>query len=277
MSRSSWCDYMTRIALKSNRECEARLPVLLLRTVLTADSLFDSALANLKRAACAAGVPAEALNVAQPWEGAELMDIVTRVRGAAVSKYDADVRSYELLIRDARVRSAGGTITVVKKIIKLFNQVELAVYFRSHDLDNPRSGTCARPPAHDVPSSAAYVRLAPRARLARRTGKARDIRTPGDSLDKAAIARVRTYLRKLGKMAAVVNAVIQVLPGVAHTDLRANSDETLAACVAGRVPWRPSDDSTAGASSGVQDEAALRLRARTVAPAQIRLYFAYHR
>lgn len=162
MSRSSWCDYMTRIALKSNRECEARLPVLLLRTVLTADALFDSALVNLKRAACAAGVPAEALDVAEPWEGAELLDIVTRVRGAAVGKYDADVRSYELLIRDAGVRSAGGTITVVKRIIKLFNQVELAVYFRSHDLENPRSGACARTPAHEVQSSAADVRLAPR-------------------------------------------------------------------------------------------------------------------
>lgn len=89
---------------------------------------------------------------------------------------------------------------------------------------------------------------------------------------------MRTYLRKLSKIAAVVNAVIQVLTGVAHTGFPANFDATLAACVAGRVPWRPSCDSTAaGAASGVQDEAALYLRARTIAPAQIRLYFAYHR
>ena len=151
MRWTSWFDYMTRIALKSNRECEARLPVLLLRTATIADVLEASAAANLVSAAIAARVlEAEPPHVQwtgdAPWYAghAELERVVNSVRNGATGTYDADVKSYAHLCEPAVLRRTKASKTVLKRIIKLFHQVELAVYFRLHDLANPRSGACAQ-------------------------------------------------------------------------------------------------------------------------------------
>jgi len=154
MSWTSWSDYMTRIALKSNRECEARLPTLLLLTARSADTLEASAEKNLVSAALAAGVlsaappaRAEQPSDAQPWfvGHAELLQVVDSVHDGAMGNYDADVESYEYLRTSESIRRTGASTKVVKRIIKLFHQVELAVYFRAHDLSNRRSGARARP------------------------------------------------------------------------------------------------------------------------------------
>ena len=153
MSWTSWFDYMTRIALKSNRECEARLPVLLLSTVLIADTLEASAEKNLVSAALAAGVLSEAPRPraeqpsdALPWFETDdkLLRVVASVLDGATGTYDADVESYKYLCTSDAIKRTGASTTVLKQIIKLFHQVELAVYFRLHDLSNPRSGACAR-------------------------------------------------------------------------------------------------------------------------------------
>jgi hypothetical protein len=133
--------------------CEARLPVLLLRDALSADTLEASAEKNLVSAARAAGVLSEAPRPraeqpsdAQPWfeTHAELLRVVDRVLDGATGTYDADVESYKYLCTSDAIKRTGASTTVLKRIIRLLHQVELAVYFRLHDLSNPRSGACAR-------------------------------------------------------------------------------------------------------------------------------------
>lgn len=304
MGWTSWFDYMTRIALKSNRECEARLPVLLLRTVLTADSLAVSAKANLVSAARAAGLieddeDPQPSGDAQPWyeQHADLLSIIKSVRDGATGGFDADVQSYQRLVSDSAWRTR--TKVTVKELtmcIKLFHQIDLAVFFRLHDLQNPRSG--ARTPrglhASIFPACGARcLALAAPASITRGawrppppncvatrprpTGKSRDERAQGDALDKAAIARVKACLQKLAKIKAV-NSVIEMLTGfVLPKEFRVDSPASLLNCTAGAVPWRASRDASAGAASGSADDGAPRARPRALKQAEIRLYLAYHR
>ena len=265
MSWCSWYDYMTRVALKSNQESEARLPVLLLQTVLMAPSLERSAEVNLSSAAIAAGVLTSTTLRAQPTGGAmpwyegntAVQQVVADVRDGARGVYDAEASSFGSLFQNSTVRAAGCSNRELKRVIKLLHQVELIIYFREHDLQTPLSRCGA---AHAPP----------------RAGKARDQRSAGDSLDKTAIKRLRACLRKLDKSKCVF-AVIQELTGSAPTGERLDSDAMVKSCIVGHVPWRPSGGAKAPVSADREDKVGWRIRPHALEQAKIRLYFAYHR
>lgn len=156
MSWCSWYDYMTRVALESNQKSEARLPVLLLQTVLMAPSIERSAEANLSSAAIAAGVLTSATLRAQPTGGAmpwyegntAVQQVVADVRDVAKGVYDADASSFGSLFQNSTVRAAGGSNRELKRVFKLLHQVE-----RSHLLSRTRSG--------NAPIRCAHARLLP--------------------------------------------------------------------------------------------------------------------
>jgi hypothetical protein len=133
-----------------------------------------------------------------------------------------------------------------------------------------RASACARGRSKATRRSLATLRAT---RPARSTGKRRDERTEGDSLDQAAIKRVRSYLVKLSKISEV-KAVIEEMAGTKlGDDFSVKSDATVKSCIAGRVPWRPSGDEMSDDASG--DER--RARPFALRQAEIRLYCAYHR
>lgn len=84
---------------------------------------------------------------------------------------------------------------------------------------------------------------------------------------------MRSYLVKLNNIKEVKDVIEELTGSKLADDFCAKSEATLSNCIAGRVPWRPSDDSAAGAEGSGQPPA----RPHALVQANIRLYLAYNR
>jgi hypothetical protein len=133
LSKARWLDALTRIAMLSNRECEARLPIMLLRTILFTPREEEAAAAALVSAGARAGLWGQA-QLPSDYK-AKCAPILDEVVASASSTFNNE----ELVASTANIVVDGKKLSKAlrSQALQSIAQIEQLVFF-AHDAA-PRS------------------------------------------------------------------------------------------------------------------------------------------